>query len=120
MEDKDHRLHKHRGHKNTKTSKKKNITWEAQLNIKADNLATRAQIKLQKAKNAKHTFYPLPAARIYLTLNKSIILSRHKEAIIEAWCYKDYEKHLKQKYQWNIAEITDICSHTPSAIFKNA
>eukprot|EP00957_Ditylum_brightwellii_P035847 2717001-Ditylum_brightwellii.AAC.2 len=71
-------------------------------------------------KNAKHTFYPLPVARIYLTLNKNIILSRHKDAINKAWCYKDYEKHLKWKYQWNGAEISDICSHTPTAIFKNS
>ena len=81
--------------KGKKKAKRKILTWEAHLNIKADILATRAHNMLQKKKNIKNIFYPLLAAQIYLVLNKTTILSRHKEATNEAWCHEDYEKHLR-------------------------
>eukprot|EP00957_Ditylum_brightwellii_P133887 10209603-Ditylum_brightwellii.AAC.1 len=79
---------------NKKRPKKKKLSWETQLNIRADALATQAYHILRKRKKNKATFHPLPAAKIYLHIQDTFVLSKHQDAINTAWCYKDLEKCL--------------------------
>eukprot|EP00957_Ditylum_brightwellii_P194310 14798639-Ditylum_brightwellii.AAC.1 len=52
---------------NTKISKR--LSWQATLNILADQLATQACDTLYN-KNVEENFEPLPAARAYLYINE--------------------------------------------------
>eukprot|EP00957_Ditylum_brightwellii_P162511 12374285-Ditylum_brightwellii.AAC.1 len=105
---------------NKKRQKQKKLHWEARLNIGANALATQAYHVLCKRKKHKATFHPLPAAKIYLQIQDTFVLCRHSDAINAAWCYKDTEKHLIQRYTWSKNTMAGIDFNTPRAIYKNS
>eukprot|EP00957_Ditylum_brightwellii_P211626 15366393-Ditylum_brightwellii.AAC.1 len=80
-------------HKN-KMNKSKKLTWEAQLNIRADELATQALNNIVHTTPSKTTFHYIPQAKIYLTINNKPILSHITHAITTAWTLPDLLKHL--------------------------
>eukprot|EP00957_Ditylum_brightwellii_P142755 10877995-Ditylum_brightwellii.AAC.1 len=105
---------------NKKRPKQKKLSWEARLNIRADALSTHAYHVLCKRKKNKATFHPLPAAKIYLQIQDTFVLSRYQDAINDVWYYEDLEKHLSQKYTWSKSTMAGIDFNTPGAIYKNS
>eukprot|EP00957_Ditylum_brightwellii_P124268 9472653-Ditylum_brightwellii.AAC.1 len=68
--------------------KDQKITWQAKLNIRADQLATEAKKELYN-KSVKTNFTILPAAKAYLCIGTLPIMRHIREAITLAWSTQD-------------------------------
>eukprot|EP00957_Ditylum_brightwellii_P173188 13184255-Ditylum_brightwellii.AAC.1 len=102
---------------NTRISKR--LSWQATLNILADQLATQA-CDTSYNKNIKENFEPLPAACAYLYINKRQITRNTRSTINTVWTTKDLREHLTQKFKWSSTTADYVGWYVCGSVHTNA
>jgi hypothetical protein len=87
-----------RGHQDDKKTGKKKLTWVEKLNIRADQLATKARIKALQSSPPK--FIPCKEAKVYLYINEKPITRNIQQEVHNAYNSPDLREFLCQKYKW--------------------
>eukprot|EP00957_Ditylum_brightwellii_P033238 2518640-Ditylum_brightwellii.AAC.2 len=77
-----------------------NLTWEATLNIVADDLATAAYQRLSQTPKKKGEFHPIAPERAYLYINSTPITKDYCNKIIQACSTQDLREYLTEKFGW--------------------
>eukprot|EP00957_Ditylum_brightwellii_P172041 13097498-Ditylum_brightwellii.AAC.1 len=88
-----------RGHQDQNTPKYL-LPWQAQLNIRADKLATKVQFKIT-AKDRSQPMDLMPACKAQLKISGEIITGKIEKCIRDAWCQVKIRKFCKGKIGWN-------------------
>ena len=88
-----------KGHQDRKLPTLRTLTWQAQLNVIADDLATQAKMILFQRR--RKTFEPLLPAEVYLFIQKQPVLKSYKDEINSALSSQDLRDHLVTKYKWH-------------------
>eukprot|EP00957_Ditylum_brightwellii_P196709 14987586-Ditylum_brightwellii.AAC.1 len=88
-----------------------NLTWEAQLNNMADELATEARNSINL--NMPKQVDLFPASKVLLIINRKVILCQYHQAIQNAITSQDLWKDMEDCFQWNTTtrEKVDWATH---------
>eukprot|EP00957_Ditylum_brightwellii_P008081 613004-Ditylum_brightwellii.AAC.1 len=83
-----------------RTTPKHLLPWQAQLNIHADELATKARFKIT-TKDRSQQMDLMPACKAQLKISGKIITVKIEKCIQDAWCQVEITQHCKGKFGWN-------------------
>eukprot|EP00957_Ditylum_brightwellii_P188488 14349779-Ditylum_brightwellii.AAC.1 len=86
--------------KSEKNNSNINLTWEATLNIVADDLTTASYQRLSQTPKKKGEIYPTTPMRAYLYINGMPIVKDYCNKIMEAWSTQDLSEYLTEKFGW--------------------
>eukprot|EP00957_Ditylum_brightwellii_P131957 10062138-Ditylum_brightwellii.AAC.1 len=88
-----------KGHQDNKKKETHRLTWQVQLNIIADSLATQAKYRLFYRRQKK--FEPLIPAEVYLLIEERPVTRAYQDEINSALSSPDLQDHMIQKYSWH-------------------
>ena len=88
-----------KGHQDNKKKETSCLTWQAQLNIIADSLATRAKYKLFKRRQQKCAL--LLPVEAYLLIEDRPVTRAYQDEINSALSSPDLCDHMIKKYLWH-------------------
>lgn len=80
------------------------LSWEAQLNVTADALAT--SMSQQSYYNIPYSIFP--TTKIQLRLDDQAITSNYKECLRTAYLTQDMHEYYQQKFNWESSVVDDI------------
>ena len=92
-----------RGHQD----KQKKKSWEAVLNIRADELATEARNQIT-TKDRTTTMTLLPACNAHLVIKGAPITRKITKTIRDEWCEVEVRKYCKKKYKWTKTKFDNV------------
>eukprot|EP00957_Ditylum_brightwellii_P124814 9513887-Ditylum_brightwellii.AAC.1 len=98
--------------------KKENLTWEAQLNVHADELVTEAQLQITR-QDHKRAFEIFPACYVYLFINGQPITSNMAGIICNKWCTVELRRDTKERFEWNKKNFESVQMDKSGRIYKN-
>eukprot|EP00957_Ditylum_brightwellii_P083785 6368344-Ditylum_brightwellii.AAC.1 len=76
-----------------------NLNWEAQVNNRADKLATEAQKQLTTIQKTGTTM-KYPAYKAHLQVNGQIITRNYDKELQHAYTLHDFRKKMESKFKW--------------------
>jgi hypothetical protein len=88
-------LQRVKGHQKPKEGK--DLTWEAKLNNKADDLANEAR---NETSNEPNIFYQYPASKVMLYINGTPITQNLAKEIRNAWMTQDLREYMTEHFEW--------------------
>eukprot|EP00957_Ditylum_brightwellii_P039048 2951196-Ditylum_brightwellii.AAC.1 len=88
-----------KGHQDNKKKETPRLTWQAQLSIIVDSLATRAKYKLFYRRQKKCAL--LIPAEAYLLIEERPVTRAYQDEINSALSLPDLCDHMIQKYSWH-------------------
>jgi len=83
-----------RGHQDTITPLNK-LPWQAQLNVRADILATKARFEITNI-DRRRPMDLLPACKAHLKIEGEVITGKIAKSMRDAWCQVELRKHCKK------------------------
>eukprot|EP00957_Ditylum_brightwellii_P029178 2205188-Ditylum_brightwellii.AAC.1 len=86
-------------HQDSEPGMKRRLTWQAQQNISADQLAREARHKITDAQH-KANINLLPACYAHLLLDNTPITSNVAKIVCNKWCSIDLKQCCHVKYGW--------------------
>jgi hypothetical protein len=90
-------IHHVKGHQDKKKQKNRR-TWQEQLNIIADHLATKAKYRVYNKRQQQNLL--LDPAEAYLLIGKKPVTRAYKDNINSALTSPELRKHMLKKYGW--------------------